>query len=206
VSSDWDHAHAVQQLRFDDPPPSEPHLRIVATLEQPNECSLFEKAQVGDPVGLPYLGIYVRDVRTGSHVVEPPGSDDPTARVGLITAAGDRAGTSVAAQSGTVNVGFDSIDGPMQVVLDIAINRQIASQLDCIRGTNGAGDPLEMETCTCQREDGSMFECMQRDPKESACCATADPQTVPLHAAFTATSCAAMCRGPGGFEVCKRSP
>jgi hypothetical protein len=204
TSSDWDHAHAVQQLRFDDPPPSEPHLRIVATLEQPNECSLFEKAEVGDPLALPYLAIYVRDVRPGLHVVVPPGSDEPTARVGLITAPGDRAGTSVAAQSGTVNLAFDRIDGPLKVVLDIEINRQLASQLTCIRGTDSAGEPLE--TCTCQRDDGSKFECTQRDSKESACCATADPQTAPLRAAFTATSCAAICRESGVFEVCKRSP
>lgn len=188
VSSDWSGAPAIHYIQSDDPSPSK-HLRIFAMHHEPDLCSFLQTAREDESFGLDYLGIYLRDVRPGSHVVIPFDGDDPTAFVRLVRAvdsASSRFGLS--AQSGTVTVAFDRIDGPIRVTLDVAINRQAALPLMCIPDDSDVDSFAE--TCTCQREDGSSFECTNADPKESACCVTADPETEPLRATFTATPCA----------------
>lgn len=188
VSSDWNGAQAVHVVGSDHPPPSEQHLRILAVQDEANPCSRFQKARDFELFGVDYLGIYVQDVRAGTHVVTPAGSDHLTADVRLVRAADNARGTrGLAARSGTVTVAFDRLDGPMKVALDVAIDRQTALPLTCVRDRGDSS----AETCTCQREDGSSFECTHADPKESACCVTDDPETVPLQAAFTAMPCAA---------------
>ena len=185
-SSEWNGVQAVHVVRSDHPP-AEPSLRILAVRGGSDVCSLFEEARDLELFGVDYLGIYVRDVRAGSHVVMPA-SVRPTARVSLMRAVDSANGTrGLSARSGTVTVAFDRIDGPMTVALDVAIRKQTALPLTCIRNSVESS----AETCTCQREDGSSFTCMHADPREDACCVTDDLETVPLRATFTAMPCAA---------------
>ena len=131
------------------------------------------------------------DVHAGSHVVQGLGVDDdhPMSRVALMMAADSASGTrGLEARSGTVTLAFDRVDGPMRVTLDVAVSRQTAVPLMCI-SIGGEGSLAEM--CTCQREDGSSFECMHSDRKESVCCVTNDPETMPLRATFTTMPCVA---------------
>lgn len=185
--SGWNGAQAIHDVGFDDPPPSEQHLRIVAMQDTPNVCSFLEEVRDREQFGVDYLGVYVRDVRAGSHVVVPISSDDrPTARVLLVRAMDSARGVlGLPAQSGTVTVAFDRVDGPVRVAIDVAINPQTALPLMCVSNAESSA-----QTCQCQREDGSMFECTHSDSKEEACCVTDDPETVPLRAAFTAMPCA----------------
>jgi hypothetical protein len=198
AASGWSSANAIHSIPE---PHGEPRVAALAALDHPGLCTLFGNAHDGDPLVLQYLAISLHDVRTGSHILVPRLGDQPGAAVSLVTAHGDGTGTSLWAQSGSVNVAFDSTDGPMTFELDVAIPRYAASPSSCIGSTNGDGEP--METCTCQREDGSSFECVQPDSREHACCLTADPQPTRLQATFTSTPCAAICIETGGFELCE---
>jgi hypothetical protein len=193
--SGWSSANAIHRVRESH---GVPRLGVLAALDHPRLCTLFENARDGDPLSLHYLAIYVHDVRAGSHVLVPRLGDKPGAAVSLVTANGDGTGSDIWAQSGSVNVAFDSTDGPMKFALDVVIPKHAALPSSCIGTTNGAGDP--MQSCTCQRDDGSSFECVQPDSKDHACCLTADPRPTRLQATFTSTACSGIC--VEGFELC----
>ena len=73
----------------------------------------------------------------------------------------------------------------------VGLGAQVVARVTPVQGPVGLADGYRAAIGgMVLTEDGSSFECTHADPKESACCVTNDPETVPLRATFTATPCA----------------